>query len=652
MTNCSYRGEGPLSPEGVSDMASAAKVAGFRREGNDWFYNATLPSDITVVVDGVNFHLHKFPLISKCGRISKLIEESKESTDGNFITTIEDFPGGSETFLVIVKFCYGGRVEFTARNIVILYCAADYLEMADEYGEDNLLSKSEGFFHNNVLKNWKDCLLALQSCEPVISRADKLQIVSRCLNAVSVMVCTDPSLFGWPMLMYGSLQSPGGSILWNGINTGARIQSTTESDWWYEDISYLSVHLFERLIHTMEGKGIKPENIAGAIMYYCRKYLPGLGRWQGGQSGKPRTVASFSMTPAAVDQKILLESVIKLLPEKKGKLFCRFLLGLLRVALILGVNHTCQSSLERRIGAQLDQATLDGLLIPSYSDSDTLYNTDCVERMLHHFLSSESRLTSLPPSSFDLETSPSSGPLKRVAKLVDGYIAEVASDVNLKPDKIRLLAESLPESSRSLHDGLYRALDIYFKEHPWLSEKDKEQLCNIIDFQKLSIDACAHASQNERLPLRVVLQVLFFEQLHLRTALAGCLHVLDAETAPAVSMTVPSDMAGQLLQRDGWMSVVRENQVLKVDMERMRSRVGELEEEFTKIKQEMKRVAKSYSYINSPRFIARRMGCKLLPQSSEAQTDVVESTTPTPRASGEHGRLSLQSRHRKSFSLF
>lgn len=598
-----------------------------------------------------NFLNIQFPLVSRCGRIAKIIEESQEPHVGNFVTTIEDFPCGTDIFLVVIKFCYGGRVELTARNIVMVYCAADYLEMTDEFGEDNLLSKSESFFHNNVLKNWKDCLLALQSCEPVLPRADKLQIVSRCLNAISVMVCTDPSLFGWPMLMYGSLQSPGGSILWNGINTGARIQSTTESDWWFEDISYLSAHLFERLIHTMEGRGIKPENLAGAIMYYCRKYLPGLGRWQGGQSGKPRTVASFSMTPASVDQKALLESIVRLLPEKKGKSFCRFLLGLLRVALILGVNHTCQDSLERRIGMQLDQATLDGLLIPSYSDSDTLYNTDCVERMIHHFMSSESRLNSQSPSSFDLETSPSSGPLKRVAKLVDGYIAEVASDVNLKPDKIRSLAEALPESSRSLHDGLYRALDIYFKEHPWLPEKEKEQLSNIIDFQKLSIDACAHASQNERLPLRVVLQVLFFEQLQLRTALAGCLHVLDAETAPTVPVIPPGDMAGQILQRDGWMTVVRENQVLKVDMERMRSRVGELEEEFNKIKQEMKRVAKSHSYISS-RFIARRIGCKQLPQSSEAQTDVVESTVPTPRASSEHARPSLQSRHRKSFSLF
>lgn len=533
----------------------------------------------------------------------------------------------------------------------MVYCAADYLEMIDYYGEENLVSKSESYFHKNVLRNWKDCILALRSCEAMIPRADDLQIVSKCLNALSMMVCTDPSLFGWPMRMYGSLQSPGGSILWNGINTGARIRSS-ESDWWFEDISYLGVALFERLIQAMEVKGIRPENLIHAIMYYARKYLPGLGRWQGGQGAKARSLASFSMTPAIVDQRVLLESIEKLLPNKKGKSFCRFLLGLLRVAMILGVSHECRNSLERKIGMQLELATLDGLLIPTYADSDTLYNTECVGRIINHFLSSNQMVTAFSPSSVDLEMSPSPVPLRKVAKLIDSYIAEVASDVNLKPQKIRSLAEALPESSRSLNDGLYRALDIYFKAHPWLLDKDKEQLCNIIDYQKLSIDACAHASQNERLPLRVVLQVLFFEQMQLRTALAGCLHVLDAESAPAGPTTVPSDMAGQIVQRDGWVTVVRENQVLKVGMERMRSRVGELEEEFSKMKQEMKRVTKSHSSINSPHFLARRIGCNLLLRSSDAHGDIVDSTGPSPRGSVERARASNHSEHRKSFSLF
>ncbi|KAK4396778.1 BTB/POZ domain-containing protein [Sesamum angolense] len=184
--------------------------------------------------------------------------------------------------------------------------------------------------------------------------------------------------------------------------------------------------------------------------------------------------------------------------------------------------------------------------------------------------------------------------------------------------------------------------------HSWLSEKEREQLCSIIDFQKLSIDACAHASQNERLPLRVVLQVLFFEQMQLRTALAGCLHLLDNETAP----TNPNEASGQRIQRDGWVTVVRENQVLKTDMERMRSRVVELEEEFSQIKEEMKKVTKSHSYISSPRFLARGIGCKLLPRSSNVEQDILESTAPTPRASVEQAQPSTRSLHRKSSSLF
>ncbi|XP_073273594.1 BTB/POZ domain-containing protein At3g44820-like isoform X2 [Primulina huaijiensis] len=545
--------------------AHAGKYSGLYCRGNDWYCNASLPSDITLVMDGVNFHLHKFPLISRCGKLAKFIEQSPSTSDKTLEITLEEFPGGVCTFLDAVRFCYGGRIEFTPRNIVSLYCAADYLDMTDDYGEDNLLSTSEIFFHKQVLKSWKNCIVALRSCEPVFQRLDKLDIIIRCLDALSVMVCTDPSLFGWPMMMYGSLQSPGGSILWNGINTGAKIHSF-ESDWWFEDVSFLGVELFERLIQRMEAKGIKPENLVRAIMYYCKKYLPGLDRWKGGQVGISRTVASFTMTPAVVDQLFLLERVVNLLPQKK-----------------------------------------------------------------------------------DRETSSVTGRWKKVAKLVDNYIAEVASDVNLKPKKVRSLAEALPESSRSLHDGLYRALDIYFQTHPWLSEKEREHLCSIIDFQKLSIDACAHASHNERLPLRVTFQVLYFEQIQLKTALARYRHVLDVQTAPAASLI---EMSGQIVQRDGWVTLVRENHGLKTDMERMKPRVEKLEQEFGKIKEEMKRVVKPHSYRSSPSIIARRIGCNLLVRHSNAQSDILESMTPTPRASVEQAQPSTPySRNCRSFSL-
>lgn len=49
------------------------------------------------------------------------------------------------------------------------------------------------------------------------------------------------------------------------------------------------------------------------------------------------------------------------------------------------------------------------------------------------------------------------------------------------------------------------------QEHPDLSKTDKKQLCRVLDCQKLSPEICAHAVRNERLPLRTVVQILFFE---------------------------------------------------------------------------------------------------------------------------------------------
>jgi hypothetical protein len=51
------------------------------------------------------------------------------------------------------------------------------------------------------------------------------------------------------------------------------------------------------------------------------------------------------------------------------------------------------------------------------------------------------------------------------------------------------------------------------QEHPGISKSERKRICNLMDCKKLSVDACMHAMQNDRLPLRVVVQVLFFEQV-------------------------------------------------------------------------------------------------------------------------------------------
>uniref|UniRef100_A0A0D9VQZ7 BTB domain-containing protein n=1 Tax=Leersia perrieri TaxID=77586 RepID=A0A0D9VQZ7_9ORYZ len=52
--------------------------------------------------------------------------------------------------------------------------------------------------------------------------------------------------------------------------------------------------------------------------------------------------------------------------------------------------------------------------------------------------------------------------------------------------------------------------------HPNLVEGERKKVCRVMDCQKLSREACAHAAQNDRLPVQTVVQVLYHEQRRLR----------------------------------------------------------------------------------------------------------------------------------------
>ncbi|KAF3450328.1 hypothetical protein FNV43_RR06408 [Rhamnella rubrinervis] len=605
-------------------MKLGSKSDAFQRQGQAWFCTTGLPSDIVVEVGEMSFHLHKFPLLSRSGVMEKLIAEASEEGEEGCVVNLPDIPGGAKTFELVAKFCYGVKLELTASNVVYLRCAAECLEMTEEYGENNLISQAEAFLNQVVLRNWKDSLKALQTCDDILPYAEELQITKKCIESLATKASTDPNLFGWPVKEHGGpMQSPGGSVLWNGISTGARPKNSS-SDWWYEDVSTLSLPLYKRLISIMESRGIKQELIAGSITFYAKKYLPGLNRRQGTSESSSRLPpVSLGTPPSEEEQKLLLEEVDQSLPLQKGLVSTKFLFGLLRTAMILRASPTCISNLEKRIGMQLDQATLEDLLMPNFSYSmETLYNVDCVQRILEHFLAMDQITGGASPCSIDdgqLIGSPSLTPITMVAKLIDGYLAEVAPDVNLKLPKFQALAAAVPEYARPLDDGLYRAVDIYLKSHPWLAESDREQLCRLMDCQKLSLEACTHAAQNERLPLRIVVQVLFFEQLQLRTSIAGCFLVSENLDG---SRQLRSGFAGS--NEGGWASAVRENQVLKVGMDNMRMRVLELEKECSNMRQEIEklgRVKGSSTWGN----VSKKFGFKLKSQMCSAEEGSVSN---------------------------
>ncbi|KAK3232445.1 hypothetical protein Dsin_004326 [Dipteronia sinensis] len=623
-------------------MKLGSKSEVFHLDGQTWVCSSGLPSDVIVEVGEWSFHLHKFPLLSRSGALENLIGEFSGEAEKKCVLQLHDMPGGVKAFLLIAKFCYGVKMDLTALNVVSLRCAAEYLRMSEEYGEGNLTILTENFL-NEVFGSWTDSIRALETCEEVLPQAEELHIVSRCINSLAMKACADPSLFSWPMPGRADVQSPGGTVLWNGISVTAKSQSLTE-DWWFEDVSFLRLPLYKRLILAVGMKGIKPESIAGSIIHYAKKHLPLLGRQSSFKNGNHVPPGSTISAPSEADQRNLLEEIVELLPDQKCVTPTKFMLRLLRTSMVLHTSPACRENLEKRIGAQLDQAALEDLLIPNMGYSvETLYDIDCVQRILDHFmLLNNDTIDSncIVEVGQLIEGSHSLTPMTMVANLVDGYLAEVAPDVNLKLAKVQSLAAGIPDYARPLDDGIYRAIDIYLKAHPWLVDSEREQICRLMNCQKLSLEASTHAAQNERLPLRVIVQVLFFEQLRLRTSIAGWFFVSD-------NLENSQNLSGNLaLTRNNGHDQTGNSHDQIVAVDDMRERVSDLEKECLSMKQEIDKLVKTKGSWNifSKRFPFRLMtkSSDLKPKASSKSLNNTKespsSTAPLMNEGNHHNR--------------
>ncbi|XP_073142928.1 BTB/POZ domain-containing protein At5g66560-like [Henckelia pumila] len=639
----------------------ASKQAGSK--GQAWFCTTGLPSDVAIEVDGMTFHLHKFPLMGKSRKLHEMITEQErnqttnrfatiqtvseqnqsnendrgeeeiqeEDNEGQFHIVLPDFPGGCEAFETAAKFCYGVKVDLSATNVAALRCAGEYLEMTEEYSEDNLISKTERFLAQSILKNIKHSIKTLTSCEGLLPMAENLGIVQRCIEAIATKAAAaDPSLFGWPM-NGGAVDSKTEAEArrkYGDVTRGAAI-----ADSWLDELGFLSVHIFKRLIFAMKALNLSGDIIESCLMNYAKKFIPGISRTT------TRKPSASSNLPSENERRELLETIISNLPMEKTSRSTsnrtRFLFGLLRTSYILNTSEVSRRALEKKIGSQLEQATLDDLLIPSYSYlNETLYDVDCVERILVYFLERfEDRSVTIIRADEEEGNSTVSTALMTVGKLIDGYLSEIASDANLKSEKFYELAITLPDRARVFDDGLYRAVDVYLKAHPWISETDREKVCGVLDCQKLTLEACTHAAQNERLPLRAVVQVLFFEQLQLRHAISGTIlggGGTDGENED-------EELVHRSRAEEGnstWRAAVRDNQVLRGDMDSMKARVQDLERECSTMKKTIEEMDNSGSrvhVVNAGWW--SKLGCKF-------KTQVCDSHEPTVTEGGKrrHGR--------------
>lgn len=553
------------------------------RRNSDWIFSQDIPSDVTVLVSGVAYSLHKFPLVSRCGWIRRWVADSKDSD----LSKIEllDFPGGAEAFELAAKFCYGINFQIDAKNVAALRCAAAYLNMSEECVKDNLIARTEAYLNEPVVDSLSNCVAVLQACESLLPMAEELDIVSRCVDGAAAKACRDQMT---PSLSRSDISSSGRMDV-SASPSFIHPPKRRSVEWWAEELSVLRIDIYQRIISAMKARGIRSDSLGAAIVHYAHRWVRGLSRKHPGLDQDNRTKAKVqdsgkvhdSTTAFEHEQRVLVETLVSLLPGERNITSVGFLFALLRTAIHLDTTVACKLDLEQRIGWQLEQATVDDLLIPSDTyKGATLFDLDTVQRIVVSFLQQEGRdeeQDALAIYDYESTASPAQSSMMKAARLLDCFLAEIAPDANLSVAKFVGLAELMPEYARVVDDGLYRAIDIYLKAHPGLSELERKKLCSLMDCRKLSQEACTHAAQNERLPVQIVVQVLYAEQMRLKNVMTGG-STCSGEAEEMADQAHFSHRMVTRSPRDDYAAVQRENRELKMEVARMKSRLGEKEQ--------------------------------------------------------------------------
>ncbi|AED98344.1 photoreceptor-interacting protein-like [Arabidopsis thaliana] len=476
-------------------MKLGSKPDSFQSDEDCVRYVATeLATDVVVIVGDVKFHLHKFPLLSKSARLQKLIATTTtdEQSDDDEIR-IPDIPGGPPAFEICAKFCYGMAVTLNAYNVVAVRCAAEYLEMYESIENGNLVYKMEVFLNSSVLRSWKDSIIVLQTTRSFYPWSEDVKLDVRCLESIALKAAMDPARVDW------SYTYNRRKLLPPEMNN-----NSVPRDWWVEDLAELSIDLFKRVVSTIRRKGgVLPEVIGEALEVYAAKRIPGF-MIQNDDNDDEEDV---------MEQRSLLETLVSMLPSEKQSVSCGFLIKLLKSSVSFECGEEERKELSRRIGEKLEEANVGDLLIRAPEGGETVYDIDIVETLIDEFVTQTEKRDELDCSD-DINDSSKAN----VAKLIDGYLAEISRiETNLSTTKFITIAEKVSTFPRQSHDGVYRAIDMFLKQHPGITKSEKKSSSKLMDCRKLSPEACAHAVQNERLPLRVVVQILFFEQVRATT---------------------------------------------------------------------------------------------------------------------------------------
>ncbi|KAL9690347.1 hypothetical protein QQ045_010745 [Rhodiola kirilowii] len=455
-------------------------------------------------VHGVPLAIDQVLLATRSSKVDNIL---KRNPNEDLSYALRDMPGDWQLFEQVLRFCHGYDPVLTSVNAIPLFCLAHFLGMTDVHSQGNLLPKVSAFIRDKILPSWNESVKAVRSSEAVLQTAAELGLIDACMESIVSKAVSDPNLLGPPMPMQDHdddiVEEDDEEVEIRYAQPAVR-RRLFDQEWKLEDLTRLSLQLYEPIMLGMIHNKVPASYIASNLSEYVNKWV--------------FPYVSSSQIAQRIHAKEVIEAVERMLPDERGLIPCTVLFQMLRFASLLEAGTVCRNGLELRIGKQLDLAKVSDLLIPSQGyTKEFQYDVDCVKRIMKIFYSSfadEAPVLSRPASGQSLTS---------VAALMEDFLAEVASDIDLKLDTFCSLAELSAAASSGSHrssDGIYSAIDVFLNKHGYLTEAERDKACQVLDCQSMSSEAMEHAAQNERLPLRVVVQAVFADQLKLRSVIA------------------------------------------------------------------------------------------------------------------------------------
>ncbi|MBA0720405.1 hypothetical protein Golax_008027 [Gossypium laxum] len=500
--------------------------------------------DLEVDVNGEEvFMVDKKTLASFSKRFGGLFGNSMDNS-GNLKVVFHDFPGGAVGFELIARFCYNnGRTQITPASVVLLNCAAQFMEMESDGHRPSLLNQTKKSLDGISFWSWSELLVALKECQDLLLSPSKPSLILD-----KVLDCVVGRLVS-PIVASPYTSSSENSSFQCSCDTRSSYSTRNNSSqvsWWFEDLLFLNIDLIDKVIKLMICQHFDHATITKFLFCYQR---------------------SRFVTATPTEKCRIMEVIINLLSLlDRNSLSCKHLFDMFRVASSLeNISKHCKSVLDTLIGSQLDQATIDFLLVPPPRKKHYMYDMNLVLRLVNAFQNELNCCSSLVR-------------LRKVASLLDSYLVEVSADSYLTPTKFAALVLLLPDSARESHDRLFQAIDIYLQVHGGICEAEKMRICSALNYAKLSTDALRHLARNSKFPSRIAIQGFINQQSKLENLFEGQKHIDTISGSISIEESIKeNENSDQVLVYAKRVDVPGKAEQLEVQLPGMQFRLTELD---------------------------------------------------------------------------